>query len=1002
MAYKFQLGPATLSGSITHKEAPVFSSGFNNNDQNITNVGVLEADTIQSDADGTGLNINFDGNTTTNKITLKDNLADALNINEGGTSYLKFTTTNDGEMMTAGKPLVMNSTNFLGLGGPDSSIFGSDANTINIDGNTSILLQQGGSTKATVNSSGLSVSGQVSGSGNLLVGGTVRLDGVAQTAVDVDADSILFVDATNSLVRKETMGAFATDLAGDGITVGSNKLAVNVDDSSIETNSDAIRVKASGITNAMLAGSIANAKLENSTISGVALGSNLNDLTVDNATLALNSGTTFNGGAARTISVKDGGIDTDALGADAVTAAKIADDAVQPEHLHNDVFGLGLAPNGSSNAIDVQVDDSSIEINSDSLRVKASGVTNAMLAGSIANAKLANSAVTVTAGDGLKGGGSVSLGGSVTLNVDVDVMAGVGLTADNTNEELDVSAAQTGITSILNSSLKVGRGSDTEYIDFSTDNQIHFVNNDEVVARVISGSFVVHGDLHVSGTTTTVDSTTIHVSSSFTFEGPVDAHETKLEAGTPVADTTVQLPEFSSAGTYYMAAFAADPGATGAITATPAELNLVDGGTARGTEEVANGDGFLHNDGGTMRMTNVSSLATLFAGNGLAASNSVLRLDINGIASAKTTLAQADLVGISDSADANAAKKITFSNLEDQIFGNVSGDALIAAGGALTIQDSAVENDMLAGSIADSKLNTISTANKVALSALDIDGGSALGSAGLAQADLFIFDDGAGGTNKSVTFSNLEDSIFGNVSGDATIAAGGALTIANDAVEQAMIADDAVGADQLASDAVVNASIASGAAIAHSKLAGITAGSILMGNGSGVATATAISGDIALTALGATSITSNAVHASMLNTDIISGLDDIGAAIVSTDELLISDAGTIRRTDVSRLKTFVGAADVAVFGNANATLEVGVNYSNAAPAADRTLTLPASAGMVVGQSVKVKANADMDNGNYIIARAGSQTIDGATSITLESPLAAVELVYVAADLWKVF
>jgi len=35
-------------------------------------------------------------------------------------------------------------------------------------------------------------------------------------------------------------------------------------------------------------------------------------------------------------------------------------------------------------------------------------------------------------------------------------------------------------------------------------------------------------------------------------------------------------------------------------------------------------------------------------------------------------------------------------------------------------------------------------------------------------------------------------------------------TIANDAVEQAMIADDAVGADQLASNAVVNASVASG------------------------------------------------------------------------------------------------------------------------------------------------------------------------------------------------
>jgi hypothetical protein len=46
----------------------------------------------------------------------------------------------------------------------------------------------------------------------------------------------------------------------------------------------------------------------------------------------------------------------------------------------------------------------------------------------------------------------------------------------------------------------------------------------------------------------------------------------------------------------------------------------------------------------------------------------------------------------------------------------------------------------------------------------------------------------------------------------------GAVTIANDAVEQAMIADDAVGADQLASNAVVNASVASGAAIADTKI----------------------------------------------------------------------------------------------------------------------------------------------------------------------------------------
>ena len=62
------------------------------------------------------------------------------------------------------------------------------------------------------------------------------------------------------------------------------------------------------------------AKLAEDSISGVALGSNLNNLTVDNATLQLNTGTTYNGSAARTISIKDGGVDSDAL-ADDITVA---------------------------------------------------------------------------------------------------------------------------------------------------------------------------------------------------------------------------------------------------------------------------------------------------------------------------------------------------------------------------------------------------------------------------------------------------------------------------------------------------------------------------------------------------------------------------------------------------------------------------------------------------------------------------------------------------------
>jgi len=56
------------------------------------------------------------------------------------------------------------------------------------------------------------------------------------------------------------------------------------------------------------------------------------------------------------------------------------------------------------------------------------------------------------------------------------------------------------------------------------------------------------------------------------------------------------------------------------ITTTAAEINLIDGGTARGTTAVADGDGLLVNDAGTMRMTNVTTLKTYFqSGAGVAA-----------------------------------------------------------------------------------------------------------------------------------------------------------------------------------------------------------------------------------------------------------------------------------------------------------------------------------------------------------------------------------------------
>lgn len=65
---------------------------------------------------------------------------------------------------------------------------------------------------------------------------------------------------------------------------------------------------------------------------------------------------------------------------------------------------------------------------------------------------------------------------------------------------------------------------------------------------------------------------------------------------------------------------------------------------------------------------------------------------------------------------------------------------------------------------------------------------------------------------------------------------------------------------------IVDSQIASNAAIAFSKLAGLTSGSILVGNGSNVAAAVPVTGDISITNAGVTSITAGAVQTSKLAT----------------------------------------------------------------------------------------------------------------------------------------
>ena len=86
-----------------------------------------------------------------------------------------------------------------------------------------------------------------------------------------------------------------------------------------------------------------------------------------------------------------------------------------------------------------------------------------------------------------------------------------------------------------------------------------------------------------------------------------------------------------------------------------------------------------------------------------------------------------------------------------------------------------------------------------------------------------------------------------------------------------------------------------------------TAGYLLVADGTNY-NPVAISGDVTMSSVGAITIASSAVEGSMLNNNVISGLTALTSGLATTDEVLISDAGTIKRMDVS-LITELSAGD---------------------------------------------------------------------------------------------
>lgn len=118
---------------------------------------------------------------------------------------------------------------------------------------------------------------------------------------------------------------------------------------------------------------------------------------------------------------------------------------------------------------------------------------------------------------------------------------------------------------------------------------------------------------------------------------------------------------------------------------------------------------------------------------------------------------------------------------------------------------------------------------------------------------------------------------------------------------------------------LVNSNINANAAIAFSKLAALTSAHILLGNGSNVATDTAVSGDITITNAGVTTIGNNAVTSAKLATTVnVIGKDDIWIPAVAMWTSTTSGATAVAKVETATNKLNIQYMDFPDAANSSA------------------------------------------------------------------------------------
>ena len=261
-----------------------------------------------------------------------------------------------------------------------------------------------------------------------------------------------------------------------------------------------------------------------------------------------------------------------------------------------------------------------------------------------------------------------------------------------------------------------------------------------------------------------------------------------------------------------------------------------------------------------------------------------------------------------------------------------------------------------------------------------------LSDAAVASGDKFAFVDATDDSSKLESIDDMATFFAGN----GLAAASGVLALDVNELSQAAVAD---GDFIVIEDATDNSTKKEAVA----DLASLFAGAGLAAASSVIAVANATNGGIGVAAndikLDMNDLAAGAVDVSADSIAIVDANDGSKSKKESIADLVSAMAGNGLVAANGVLSTQGSSTAVAVDGG---TLSEGYNFATGS--LSLSVTLPSGSQ---GDVIHVKAAALADDQTLTINRAGSQTIDGQTSVVLESQYAAVSLVYVTDNDWRI-